>query len=657
MAHIGFCWWLTRNRYALMALLMTAISTTATSPIAAADPVAKPKVSELVQRDLATWRELWQARKFAELDAIADDLRTQRTKFPNGRGKLWRFAWTPLSEQPSSISDEQYAQIFATLDAWIAERPDSVNPLLLKAHAWQKYAFQGRGRKTLDVTTNKQLDVFEVRCREATKILDELETRKFPLDSVYHRLRIELAKGLGKKPDVEWVYEGLQADPRDMELVHGMAICLLPRWFGDPGELEQFAEEVARRTADDCGDMQYAITAIGAMDLTKSFVLIMHAFEWPRIQNGLHDLQRLYPESDESLNYEALFAFMAEDLEALFAVQAKLGPAIDEQIWRDVEIPVWKFRERMTPEMLSGDHKKLFLGHPQTVMSVEALGKSDVILSTDWYGGVQFRDLSTGEHKNWAYIDDVSNDSISIHAPTATIATGIEGGLGVLVHSFGRGPSGHLQPSDRKFIETAFSPAGDLLAIADDAGVVSLINLKEGTTEQTWNQTESIQVYGMAFLPDSSHLAIGCQNGRLLLVNYESGELITERMISTEGVHSVAANREYIAVGTGQGTLLLLNRQTLAEVKSTKTLPFGADCIVFSPKGDQLACGLRHGHWETPMTDTLYVWNFQTETEPRSLRGHKFGVNRVAYTHNGKQLLSVSHDWSTRLWDLPAVKK
>ena len=618
-----------------------------------AEPTKFVRTEELIDRDIAAWRELFQKGDFKSLDDIADEFRVQRAKYPNGRSKLWRFTWCPFASDRSAMSDEDYTKAFEQIAAWKKDRPDSVNALLLEAHLWLEYAFCARGGEWASETPESQLKLFHERCEKASVTLDLIDTKKLPVDAAYRRLRIEIAKGIGEKPDRKLVYDELNIDPRNMDVVHGMVSCLLPRWFGEPGELEQFAEEVADRTRADCGDMQYAIVAIAAKEYLYSYLLEAHPFDWPRIHRGFLDLERLYPDSRDHWNDEAQLAFMAEDLKTVYEIMPKIDPVLNRKNWEESGIHFDKFRERITPEMLAGDQRRLFLGHTHSVMSLQTLGDNKVLVSGNRGGGVRIHDLATGARRGWAILDGIWAGTASIDTATGLLACGFESEPGFLLHDLVRGRSVALKPTKKRINRTAFSPTDRLLAVSDEAGAVLVLNLEDGETLQTWEPIGSRQVYGVAFVPGSDHLALAGSDGHCLLVNYKTGERVADRKVTATELHSLAASQDHIAVGTGKGDVYLLDSKTLEEEGSFSSPPWQIFALAFSPDGQTLAFGYRADHWEQPIENTLYVWHHTREKTPRPLAGHKYGVNRVIFAGEGKVLYSASHDWTVREWDVP----
>ncbi|MBW4611140.1 MAG: hypothetical protein KME22_29025 [Hassallia sp. WJT32-NPBG1] len=69
----------------------------------------------------------------------------------------------------------------------------------------------------------------------------------------------------------------------------------------------------------------------------------------------------------------------------------------------------------------------------------------------------------------------------------------------------------------------------------------------------------------------------------------------------------------------------------------------GVNAIAFSLDGKYLVSGSHDS--------TLKVWDWQTGVEVRTLRSHSSGVNAIAFSVDGKYLVSGSHDSTLKVWD------
>ena len=70
------------------------------------------------------------------------------------------------------------------------------------------------------------------------------------------------------------------------------------------------------------------------------------------------------------------------------------------------------------------------------------------------------------------------------------------------------------------------------------------------------------------------------------------------------------------------------------------------DCVksvAFSPDGKQIVSGSRD--------QTVRVWDASTGNNLKVLESHTDSVTSVAFSPNGKQIVSGSYDKSVRVWD------
>lgn len=281
-------------------------------------------------------RNLLKAEKFDDLEEIASRLREKKLRFKRGAWQLHDF-YEFLGRPWVGLRPLKEKGLFGVLDRWIAARPESITPHIIKARAYVSIARHVYGCDcTLKMTTEDR-KVFVEKLRAASGVLEAAEKLTVK-DPELNWLHLTVGTGL-RKPDAEMdklLSKGAAIEPGYYPLYTQRAISLLPPWGGRPGQLEALAERAVEWTKKTEGQSLYAI--IAGVVLQKegpSKFLINHRFSYPRIKQGHLDFLTNYPESTFFLNRYCLFASLYKDKKTAKRLFDKIGNAWDKEVWND----------------------------------------------------------------------------------------------------------------------------------------------------------------------------------------------------------------------------------------------------------------------------------------------------------------------------------
>jgi RNA polymerase sigma factor (sigma-70 family) len=162
----------------------------------------------------------------------------------------------------------------------------------------------------------------------------------------------------------------------------------------------------------------------------------------------------------------------------------------------------------------------------------------------------------------------------------------------------------HDQATDASAV--AFSLDRKLLATGGKQGRVQLWEADTGRLVRDWAEGYADQIRALVFSPDSQLLACCPENNKIIRV----------RQVSTnKEVHRFA-----VTSATG--------------------------CLAFAPDGSTLAAGAF-----LPHRCGIRQWDLRSGKERRPLAGHFFRVESLAYSADGRRLVSGGVDNAIRLWD------
>lgn len=260
-------------------------------------------------------RTLLDEGNYAELEKIAATNRTERGRSAAGDWKnnsFFNAVGTPV--YCGDPNDSDYQQQFEKLNKWVAAHPESAAARIALAQLYIAYSEFARGTGTADTVSRKQWRQYNTRTAMAKQALLEAARLKerdphwyFVMECVAHN------EGWEKADMRELLDQALAFEPDYFHFYRVYANYLLPQWYGDPGELVAFAKDVAANHTEPAGSILYFQIVSSLACYCQGDIEDLRNADWPKLQLGFANLQRLYGLSDLNANRFAEMAYVLHD--------------------------------------------------------------------------------------------------------------------------------------------------------------------------------------------------------------------------------------------------------------------------------------------------------------------------------------------------------
>ncbi|MGA3161841.1 MAG: DUF4034 domain-containing protein [Terracidiphilus sp.] len=274
------------------------------------------------------------AEKFDELDRMADQYRSEKSRFPGGSWKLTHFYG--VLDKPH-LTDQDSLDHLAHLKHWVEQRPESITARVALATSLHRWAWVARGNGTANTVSDTGWRLFNERISQSYSVLQDAAKLPARCPGWYSEMMVVgLAQGWDEKQMKEIFEQAVQFEPDYFRFYKEYANYLLPKWHGKPGDATAFAKTSADNVGGDEGDQIYFHIATAVVGKNGS-EFATKEMDWARIQRGYQALTAQYGTTGWLKNEIAYLAYKFRD--AAFAKQQfeVIGDHWNSGVWRDRE--------------------------------------------------------------------------------------------------------------------------------------------------------------------------------------------------------------------------------------------------------------------------------------------------------------------------------
>jgi len=298
---------------------------------------------------------LFDAEDYAGLEGIAERLRKEKSRYQYGGWQIHSF-YDYVTQYCSNMGAPEEANFIRKIDAWKAAYPDSITWRVALAKAYSSFGWRERGGGFLPEVSREGLEGFRKYTEKAWNTVQEAQSLK-PTDPEYYAFRLSLAiesqglaitsqprsTGIAALWKAVWgandlmedcFIQGQTVEPLYLPLYGERVRGLLPRWGGPQGALMKFADAAADKTRDLCGEMIYAEIAIDTFSCEgRETFMGGYSFSWPRLEEGLKEFEKQFPEATYYRNFHCVFACLYEQQDTAKQLFEQIGDYWYKPAW------------------------------------------------------------------------------------------------------------------------------------------------------------------------------------------------------------------------------------------------------------------------------------------------------------------------------------
>lgn len=227
-------------------------------------------------------------------------------------------------------------------------------------------------------------------------------------------------------------------------------------------------------------------------------------------------------------------------------------------------------------------------------------------------------------------------------SPDGSMLVSVSDDRTVLLRDLRKGETRTLSRHDDEVWAVAFSLDGKMLATGSKDKTIHLHNLEYGTERVLRGHEAWVDI--VSFSPDGKLLATVAQGDKVWLWDVATGQ--GRPITQTKSAEGVAFSPDGNVLAFAEDGALVRFDITSGRRMISPGLDAGINEVAFSPDGTQIVTAGRDG--------AVMLWGTMTETSTILYRHEKGQVTHIAFAANGQHIMSLGYDDLLRVWDIGA---
>lgn len=291
-------------------------------------------------RYVAVVRDYLYHEEFEELERLAGKLRASKARAPGGHWELGLFyGGLKAPEADTNAPEAEWQYHLGRLKRWADASPESVTARVALAQSYVAHAWQARGFGLANTVTERGGRLFGERLALARSTLDAAKGSGVRCPQWYAVMfNVGLGQGWDAGEYERLFREATAFEPDYPAYYTTTAVYQMPRWFGRPGDWVRFAADAADRKGGKAGSALYymivdAVASSARARGRHDEFLAGEGVSWPRVMQGITDLDRLYGMNPRIANRACLLASSRGDKGLSRELFRRIGDDWEPTVW------------------------------------------------------------------------------------------------------------------------------------------------------------------------------------------------------------------------------------------------------------------------------------------------------------------------------------